>query len=152
MASVFTNRGLYLILGEYFRAAAAPAAFYCPLFTAATAPTVDTNVVGDLTQIATGDGYSDGGPSKARSAVGFDVWTEDDTNDRALVQVSDVVYTASGGPIPASGSGASWMGISDDNATVANRQLLGVFDLVSPRTVSDGQTLTIQDSEFRIGH
>ncbi len=150
MASIFTNKGKYLILGTYFRAEAAPAVFYAPLFTDATAPTVDTNVVGDLTQIATGNGYASGGPSVARSAVGFDVWTEDDTNDRALVQAADIVYTASGGPLPASGGGARYMGISDDNATVADRQLAGAFDLVSARQVSDGQSLTIQDAEFRL--
>lgn len=150
MASIFTNKGKYLILGTYFRAETAAATFYAPLFTVATPPTVDTNVVGDLTQIATGNGYADGGPAVARSAVGFDVWTEDDTNDRALVQAADVVYTASGGPIPASGGGARWMGISDDNATVASRLLIGAFDLVSDRQVSDGQALTIQDAEFRL--
>lgn len=152
MASVFTNRGLYLVLGIAFRNETAPTNFYGPLFTSATTPTVDTNVVGDLTQIATGYGYSDGGSGKARSSAGFDVWTEDDTNDRALVQAVDWVYTASGGPIPASGGGARWFGISDDNGTVASRQIFGAFDLVSDRQVSDGQSLTIQDAEFRIGH
>lgn len=150
MASIFTNKGKYLIMGTYFRNETAPSVFYAPLFIDDVAPTVDTNVVGDLSQIATGNGYADGGPSVARSAVGFDVWTEDDTNDRALVQAADIVYTASGGTLPASGEGARYMGVSDDNATVANRQLLGVFDLVSQRQVSDGQALTIQDAEFRL--
>jgi hypothetical protein len=150
MASIFTNKGKYLLLGAYLRGETVPSNFYAPLFTDGTAPTVDTNVVGDLTQIATGNGYADGGPSVARSAVGFDVWTEDDTNDRALVQAADIVYTASGGTLPSSGSGARYMGVSDDNATVANRQLVGVFDLASDRQVSDGQSLTVQDAEFRL--
>lgn len=146
----WTNRGAYLVLGAYFRGETAPTSFYAPLFTSAVAPTVDTNTVGDLTQIAVGNGYSNGGQSVARSAVGFDVWTEDDTNDRALVQAADITYTASGGNLPASGGGARYIGISDDNATVANRQLVGTFDLVSDRTVSDGQPLTIQNAEFRL--
>ena len=151
MASVFTNRGKYLILGHFFRGETHPVTteFKAPLFTSATAPDVDTDTVGDLTQCATGNGYVDGGPAVAKSSSGFDVWTEDDTNDRALVQLADVVYTASGGTLPSSGS-ARYMGVSDDNATVASRQLMGVFDLASDRQVSDTQSLTIQDAEFRL--
>lgn len=156
MASVFTNKGLYLILGGFFRAETGqgcdPTNFYAPLFTSASTPTVDTDTVGDLTQINTGNGYADGGPSVARSSTGFDVWTEDDTNDYSLVQLNDVVYSASGGPIPNGGSGARYMGVSDDGGTVSTRYLYGAFDLVSDRSVSDGQDLTIQNAEFRIGH
>lgn len=152
MASVFTNRGLYLVLGIAFRNETAPTNFYGGLATSATTPTVDTNTFGELTEIATGNNYSSGGSSKARSSAGFDVWTEDDTNNWALVQAADWVYTASGGPIPASGNGARWFCITDDNGTVGSRQVFGAFDLVSDRSVSDGQSLTIQDAEFRIGH
>ncbi len=146
----WTNRGAYLTGGITFRAETAPATWYAPFFTSATAPTVDHNVNSDLTQIATGNGYTDGGPAVARSAVGFDVLVEDDTNDRAHLQLADVVLTASGGAIPSSGNGARYMGLSDDNATVANRQLVMVFDLVSDRTVSDGQNLTVQNAELRL--
>jgi len=146
----WTNRGAYLMMGVYFRGATGPTNFYAPLYTSAIAPDPDRNTNADMTQIATGNGYSDGGPSVARSAVGFDVYTEDDSNNRALVQMADVVYTASGGPLPSSGNGARYMGLSDDNATVANRQILGIFDLVSDRSVSSGQSLTIQDAEFRV--
>ena len=151
MASVFTNRGKYLILGTFFRNETHPVTteFKAPLFTSGTAPTVDTDTVGDLTQCATGNGYVDGGPAVARSSSGFDVWTEDDTNDRGLVQLADVTYTASGGTLPSSGS-ARYMGVSDDNATVNSRQLMGVFDLASDRQVSDTQSLIIQDAEFRL--
>lgn len=151
MASVFTNRGKYLLLGIFFRRETHPVTteFKAPLFTSTTAPTVDTNVVGDLTEISLGNGYVTGGPGVPDTSVGFDVWTEDDTNDRALIQAADIAYTASGGTLPSSGY-ARYMGVSDDNATVANRQLVGVFDLVSDRQVSDGQSLTIQDAEFRL--
>jgi len=151
MASVFTNKGKYLLLGIFFRRETHPVTteFKAPLFTSGTAPTVDTNTVGDLTQCATGNGYVDGGPGVPDTSVGFDVWTEDDTGDRGLIQAADIVYTASGGPLPSSGA-ARYMGISDDNATVASRQLIGVFDLVSDRSVSDTQSLTIQDAEFRL--
>ncbi len=146
----WSNRGAYLMMGVFFRAATAPSNFYAALFTSATAPTVDTNTFGDLTEIAAGDGYTAGGQSIARSSAGFDVLTEDDSNDRALVQAADIVWTASGGSLPASGNGARYMAIGDDNATAGSRQVIGAFDLVSDRVVSDGQSLTIQNAEFRV--
>ena len=146
----WTNRGAYLMLGTYFRGAAAPATFYMVLHTSAIAPDQDRNTVSDMTEIAAGNGYTSGGAAVARSAVGFDVYTEDDTNNRALVQCADVVWTASGGSLPASGGGARYARLVDDNATVGSRQIIGTLDLVSDRTVSVGQTLTLQDCEFRI--
>lgn len=147
MAGLVTNRGKYNTALAMFRGGDT---FYVPLFTSGTAPTVDHNVVGDLTQIAAGNGYSDGGPSVTGNATDFDVATEDDTNDRAYVQLKDIVYTASGGPIPASGSGASYAGLSGAGATVATRDLDLVWDLGGAQSVSDGQTLTLQDCEIRI--
>lgn len=66
MASVFTNRGKYLLLGIFFRRETHPVTteFKAPLFTSTTAPTVDTNVVGDLTEISLGNGYVTGGPDR----------------------------------------------------------------------------------------
>lgn len=149
MAGV-TNRGKYALLEVFFRAGSVPTTLYVPLFTSATAPTADTNTVGDLTQIATGNGYSDGGISLSRNSTDFDVLTEDDANDRALVQAKDLVWTASGGSLPASGGGARYAGITTDEGTVANRRVVSYFDLVSDRTVSSGQTLTLQNLEVRL--
>lgn len=146
----WTNRGVYLMLGVFFRAATPPTTFYMILHTSAIAPDQDRNVVSDMTQIAAGNGYTSGGLAVARSAAGFDVYTEDDTNNRALVQCADISWTASGGPIPVSGSGARYASLTDDNATVANRQIIGTLDLVSDRSVSSGQTMTLQDCEFRL--
>lgn len=152
MASIFTNKGLYKALGIWLRGETAPTTFYAALGTNDTPPTVDTNTMTDVSEIATGNGYSSGGNAVARSSTGFDVWTEDDTNDRAFVQAADVTYTASGGSLPGSGNGARWMFITDDNGTVASREVYGAFDLVSDRQVSDTQSLVIQDAEFRLAH
>ena len=151
MASIFTNRGKYLLLGNFFRKETHPvtADFYAILYTDDTSPTVDTNVNSDMTEVPVGNGYSTGGEAVADTSAGWDVWTEDDTNDRGLIQAADITYTASGGDLP-NGDSARWMGITDDNATVANRQVIGVFDLVSNRQVSDTQSLIIQDAEFRL--
>lgn len=149
MASGWTNRGRLRALEVYFRNGTEPTNFFLALFTAAATPTADTNVFSDLTEIATGNGYSTGGVSVARNSTDFDVLTEDDSNDRALTQLKDEVYTASGGTLPASGSGASFACLTDDNVTVSAREVVAFFDLVSPRQVSDGQALTLQNCELR---
>lgn len=147
MASGVTNRGKYLFLQGYFRGTL-PTNIYVALCTSTTAPTVDHNTLSELTQIAVGNGYTDGGFQLARNSTDFDVLTEDDTGDLALIQAKDVTWTASGGPIPASGNGARWAVFTTDEATVANRQILAWFDLVSDRTVSDGQPLTLQNCQI----
>lgn len=145
----FTNKGKYRLL-ELVRGGTLPTNFYVCLFTSANAPDADTNVVSDLTQIATGNGYTDGGYQLTPNATDFDVLTEDDSNDRALIQVKDITWSASGGSIPDSGNGARYSGITDDDGTVANREIWFYHDLSSDRTVSDGQDLTLQNVEMRI--
>ncbi len=146
----WTNRGKYLILNEMFRNPTEFTNYYVALVTSAVAPTQDTDTLSQLTQIATGNGYADGGYQLARNATDFDVLTEDDTGDVGLIQVKDVVWTAAGGPIPASGNGARYAVLTDDNVTVGSRQVLCYWDLVSDRSVSSGQTLTLQNCELRL--
>lgn len=145
-----TNKGKWRLLGWAFRGDTIPTNFYLALVTSAQAPGPDTNVLSDLTEIAAGQGYTTGGYQLTPGSTDFDVHTEDDAEDRGLVQVKDVVWTASGGPIPASGDGARYAVLLDDNATVADREVLAYFDLVSDRSVSDGQTLTLQNCELRL--
>ena len=147
-----TNKGSYRMLDVYYRAATAPANFYLLLATAAAAPGPDTNVVSDLTEIANGQGYTAGGQSVARNSTDFDVLTEDDANDRALIQLRDFAWTASGGNLPASGNGARYSILTDANATPANREVINHWDMGADRTVSDGQTMTLQNCEFRINN
>ena len=110
----------------------------------------DTDTKTTLTEIANGNGYVTGGISLTRNSTDFDVLTEDDVNDRALVQLKDIVWTASGGSIPASGGGARYAILTDDNVTQGSREVYPYWDLVSDRTVSVGQTLTLQNCEIRI--
>lgn len=145
----FTNRGKYLLLQSFLRNTGAPTTFYMALVTSAVAPTADTNTLGDLTEIAAGNGYTAGGLAVARNATDWDTLTEDDASDRALVQAKDLVWTASGGNLPASGSGARYAVLLDDNATPASRQVIAYFDLGSDITISDGQSLTLQNCELR---
>ncbi len=146
----WTNKLKYKMLGWVFRATALPTNFYIALVTAAAAPVADTNTFSELTEISAGNGYTAGGISLTKNATDFDVWTEDDGNDRALIQLKDIVWTAETGDLPSAGAGARYAIITDDNATQGSREVYAYFDLTSPRTVSVGQTLTLTDCELRI--
>jgi hypothetical protein len=150
MASGITNRGKKNLLDYVFRNAAEVTNFFIALVTSAAVPTADTNTFSELTEVAAGTGYTAGGISLARNATDFDVLTEDDANDRALVQLKNIVWTASGGSVPTSGNGARYAILTDDNGTPANREVWTYWDLASDRTVSDGQTLTLIDCEMRL--
>ncbi len=143
-----TNKGAFRILNGYFRAQSIPTNFYVALVTSATAPTVDTNTLSQLTEVAAGNGYIAGGISLSRNTTDFDSLVEDDTDDQAELQIKDVVWTASGGNLPGSGSGARYAVLTDDNATVGSREVLMWWDLGSDRTISDTQTLTLQNLEL----
>lgn len=146
----FTNKGKYHLLNIALRNGTEPTNFYVALVTSATAPTADTNTLSQLTEIATGNGYTTGGYSLNRDSTDFDTMTEDDSADRGYAQVKDIVWTASGGNLPASGSGARYAVLTDDNATVGSREVWAYWDLTSDRTVSTGQTLTLQNLELRL--
>lgn len=143
-----TNRGKYHILDVVFRNAAEPTNYYVALVTSATAPTADINTFSELTEIAAGNGYTSGGYSLARNSTDFDTLTEDDGTDKGIIKVKDVVWTASGGNLPASGNGARYAVLLDDNGTVGSRIVIAFWSLGSDRTVSDTQTLTLVDLEI----
>lgn len=146
----FTNRGKKLILDYYFRRQGSlPAKFYVALVTSAQAPSADTNLLSDLTQIASGNGYTSGGFELTPGTTDFDTMTEDDSADKGILQAKDIVFTASGGNLPASGDGARYAVLTDDNVVVANRQIFGFWDLVSDRMVSNGQAFTLQNLEIQ---
>lgn len=145
-----TNRGKYLTLQLWGRGTSPATAFYLALATNNTPPTVDANTLSDCSEIAAGNGYTAGGLIVNRNSTDFDVLTEDDTNDRALIQMKDYVWTASGGNLPASGNGARWVLGLDDNVTVNSRQVWGFWDLGADRVISSTQTLTLQNIEYRL--
>lgn len=144
----WTNRGKYSVLDWAFRGATIPTNFYVGLVTSATAPIATINTFGELTEITAGNGYVTGGYSLTPNGTDFDSLVEDDTTDKALLQIKDVAWTASGGNIPSAGNGARYAVLLDDNATVASRLVLAFWDLTSDRTVSDTQTLTLIDLEL----
>ena len=152
---LWTNRGKFLLLDWVFGAEPLPDSFYVALVTADTVPTVDTNTLDELTEIADGNGYTEGGYELPLddSSPPFDVISEDDTNNRAIAQVKDLVWTASGGTIPASGNGARYAvltdGTGESGETIGDRQIIAVWDLVTTREATVGFAITLADCELR---
>lgn len=140
----YTNKGRFREISGTYRDGST---FYLALVT--DTPTADTNTMADLTEIAAGNGYTAGGVALTGNSTDFPTVEEDDANDRARFVIRDVVWTASGGNLPASGNGALFAVLTDDNATPANREILHYWSLTSARTVSDGQTLTVSGCEGR---
>ena len=145
----WTNRGKFAMLAAYFRADETyePTGFKMALVTSAVVPTQDTNVLSDLTEIAVGNGYTAGGLALSRNSTDFDINTEDDALDYGIIEIKDVVWTASGGNLPSSGNGARYAVLLDDAATP---NIIAYFDLAADRTISNTQTLTLQDNTLRL--
>lgn len=145
---LWTNRGKFLMLGWVFRDVTLPTNFYLALVTDDVIPAVGINTFGELTQIATGNGYSDGGYQLTPGVTDFDSLVEDDSGDEAILQLKDVIWIASGGPIPNSGDAARYAVLTDDNGTVADRQVIAAWDLGEGRSVTDTHELKLEDSEL----
>jgi hypothetical protein len=141
----WTNRGLYLMVQAFLRNSGAPTTFYLALLTDDTPPTRATDLMSDASQIAVGNGYSGGGTAVARNSTDWDTLTEDDGLNQIRALMKDITFTASGGDIPASGNPIRWIALTDDNATVADRQIIACWKLPGGVTVPSGQDLTIQD-------
>lgn len=80
----------------------------------------------------------------------FDTLFEDDDDDRGYIQVKDVSWVANGGTLPASGNGARYAVLLDDDVDVAAREVLAYWDLSSARVVSEGQTFLLENCEIRL--
>lgn len=145
----WTNKGKMRTLQQAFVRTPLPVNFYVALVTSAVAPDADTNTLSQLTQIAAGNGYTSGGFQLTPNATDFDTVVEDDATDVGYVQIKNVAWTASGGPIPASGGGARYAVLTDDNGTVGSREVYFYWDLVSDTSVTAGGTLTLADLTIR---
>ena len=157
MASGITNLGKQRLLEMALRdtqdsAGSDTAPMNLALITSATTPISSILVFSELTQIATGNGYLDGGLPVTRDGLDLTMWdnSSDTAGSYGRLQLQNFVWTAVGGNLPSSGNGASFAILTDDNATVANRQVYAWFDLLTARTVGSGSILTLVDIEIRL--
>jgi len=88
-------------------------------------------------QLASGNGYT----QNDRSLAGVTV-IEDDANDRARVQWTNVTWTATGGSIGPTGAAI----IYDDTTT--DDTVVGAIDFGTDYTIADGSSLQFQNLAF----
>lgn len=145
-----TNRGKMKLL-DYMFINAGPSNFFVALVTNAAVPNVDVNTMNELTEITAGNGYTSGGYELSKGSDNFDTIGQDQSENRGEIELKDVVWTADAAPgIPNGGDGARYAVLTDYNANVLNRQIFAWWDLTSDRSVSNGQSLTLQDCELRL--
>ncbi len=149
MAGYFTNRGKKLLFDWSFRGVTLPTNFYVALVTDGSTPSADIDTLSQLTQIQTGNGYSDGGYQLTPNETDFDANTQNNTDDRAALQIKDIAWTASGGSIPSSGDSARYAVLTDDNVTVGSRQVIAIWDLTVDRAAANGEAINLINLEIR---
>jgi len=139
MADGFTNKGKAKLLRAFFQSETPPTNVYAYLVTNAVAPTADTNTLSDLTEITeTGKEIS-----LDLDTTDFNNAVEDDTNDIASIQIKDLIFD---GEI----TGASYVVLTDDDATEADRVVYAYWALGSVRNTDSGDTLIIADLQFNL--
>lgn len=156
MASGLTNKGLASILKSAFQnqTTTPPTTYYFALITDdATIPSFDTNTWSQLSagELPTGNGYTANGQAFTANTTNFPTLTENDTDDLGSITLKDVTWSASGGTIPASGGGARYLILMDNNGTVGNREVLAYWDLQTDRTALSGTDLTVASPLLAIG-
>lgn len=148
-----TSRGCYLILNYVFRGVSVPSNYYVALFTNATAPTIATNTFSELTEMTAGNGYVTGGYQLTRGVADFPTASVDDVADIVTMTFKTIYWTASGGTIPPSGSGATYVGLTTNEGTVSTRQIIGWFAPENaPLSATDGTLLTVAGAAAEIIH
>lgn len=146
MASFATNKGKTW-WAAYVRGVALPTNLYIALLADGSLSDPDINVMGDVTEIPAGNGYTSGGFQLTPNATDFDYLFENDAANRGELQVKDVAFTASGGPLPSSGY-AYYCALTDNNAIIALREIYAIGDLQVGRQVTTGNALTLQNWQF----
>ena len=142
MASGWTNIGLGCVLNSYFRDVSTPSSFKLALLTVLPSSWTEIETMAQLTELAGGNGYTQGGATVARSAVGFDVLVEDDANDVAYIQLADVTWNITGSGI----SGVMAAALLDSAGTP---NVVAGFDLNGPVSQVSGQPFVIKNAELR---
>ena len=141
----FTNTGKTMVMSVAVGETETVPTYSVMLIKASPVPDEDTITVGgdSLVEIEDGNGYIEGGieiTDEWETAV-----LDNDAGNSGSVSLADLIWTASGGAIPSSSTGARYALLTDSNETINSRNVYAYWDLVSAREVSSGQTLTLQD-------
>ena len=100
-----------------------------------TAPVATNSVLGDLTEISAGNGYSAGGSATTKTSSG-------QTSGTWKAVYEDVVFTASGGSI----GPFRYAVLYNDTPSSPADPLIGWWDRGSALTLNDGESVTIDFS------
>ncbi len=152
----WTNRFKYRSIGHLARAEslfqASGGTQFRLVLTKTTAPTADTNTFSELTEIATGQGYTAGGVLISRNSTDFPTWEEDDTNDQARVIMRDVTWTntGGGGTIPSDGNGAEHAVLIDNHATPGSREVGSFGAFGSAQVTGTDQDFVVQNYTLQL--
>lgn len=95
-----------------------------------SAPVATNTVLGDITQIANGNGYTTGGTATTISS------SAQSSGTYKLV-ITDVVFTASGGAI------GPFQYVVIYNDTASNDELIAWYDYGSPISIPNGATFSV---------
>lgn len=142
MAGEVVNRGKAMML-EWIFLGNLPGTLALALLTNDTPPTVDHNALSDVVEVADGNGYTAGG-SYLVIGTDFFALTEDDGSDYASITVGTVTWTASGGPIPVSGSNPYYAAL----CTLAGSLI--AFGEIGSQSVSAGQDFEVKDFVLKL--
>jgi len=150
MAASWTNRGKLRAMQAFLQNRAITG-FNIAFITDTNVPTEDTKVFSELEEIATGNGYSTGGIPVARNAVNFAGTFEDDVNDLAAVGMALVSIVATGGTIPSSGDGISYLVFLDNDPVIADREVYGFAQFSgTEKIVPDTGILSVNNLIFTL--
>lgn len=144
MANTWTDYGINRMLDITFRGATAPTGCTVRLLSSLPTNEVDVEAFSALSEVATGNGYTQGGETVALSSSGFDVLSDDASNNRQFLQLADVEWTASGGSISAVGAALVM-------ADPLGAYVWAIFDFGGTVTAAADGTLTMQNCELRVG-
>ena len=149
----WTNKGKAKMLGHALNPGVAaytpPGAWYCILTN--TLPTVDTNIVSDVGELVTANGYTRGGNTVALGAFTMD---EDDSADIGGATAPNQTFTASGGDIGPVHYMCLTSDLDDAGAAATgasqNRVIYAWWDIGAIAGITNGQSLVVNAPELRL--
>ena len=130
-----TNRGKYLFLNHMFRDVTVPANFY--IFLVSGTPDENTEDMAELTEVNVAGNET----VLPKGTVSFDTIAEDQSGDKGTIKIKDCAFA---GPVVA----ATFAVMADGNASPSSDNIWAYWSLGGAKSVSSGQTLTLQDLEI----